>query len=131
MLQDWISSIDWPDTTGEWVLVLFGFAAQAVFMSRFLAQWYISERRGKSTVPVIFWWLSLLGGLMLGLYALLRGDPVFLAGQTLGVMIYVRNLMLIYGRRARFRKRREDAAATMAANAVPDTPGAEQGKATP
>lgn len=107
MLQQWLTAIDWPSSTAEWALVLFGFTAQAVFMSRFLVQWYVSERRGKSTVPVIFWWLSLAGGLMLGFYALLRGDPVFLAGQGLGVAIYVRNLVLIYRRRTRLRRRRD------------------------
>ncbi len=118
MLQDWINSIDWPSGTGEWILVLFGFLAQAVFMSRFLVQWYVSEKRGKSTVPVVFWWLSLLGGLMLGTYALLRGDPVFLAGQTLGVAIYLRNLVLIYRRRARLRRRNAELAAAPTSNGV-------------
>ncbi len=109
VLADALSTVDWPRTTGQWLLVLFGFAAQGVFMSRFLVQWYVSERRGKSTVPVIFWWLSLLGGVMLGTYALLRKDPVFVAGQGLGVIIYLRNLILIHRQRKRLRLRRESA----------------------
>ena len=105
----------WPRTTGAWLLVLFGFAAQGVFLSRFLVQWYVSERRQKSTVPVVFWWLSLLGGLMLGTYALLRQDVVFIGGQFLGVAIYARNLMLIYQRKSRIRARNEERAAQAAA----------------
>ncbi len=128
-MREWLLSIDWPSTTAEWVLVMFGFAAQAVFMSRFLVQWYVSERRKRSTVPVVFWWLSLLGGLMLGFYALLRGDPVFLAGQSLGVAIYLRNLMLIYRRRARYRARRRDSQDETDTR-VPEDPGATPRAAT-
>jgi lipid-A-disaccharide synthase-like uncharacterized protein len=86
-------------------LVLFGFAGQFVFMLRFLVQWYVSERRGRSTVPVAFWWISLAGGLMLATYGLLDRDPVILLGQGLGIAIYVRNLVLIYRRRSRLRTR--------------------------
>lgn len=87
-------------------LAVFGFAAQFVFMSRFVVQWYVSERARRSMVPEAFWWLSLVGGLMLGLYALLRQDPVFVAGQGLGVTIYTRNLILIHRRRRRVQQRR-------------------------
>ncbi|MBN2446092.1 MAG: lipid-A-disaccharide synthase N-terminal domain-containing protein [Phycisphaerae bacterium] len=68
-------------------------------MMRFVVQWYVSERQGRSTVPVAFWYLSLVGGLMLGLYAFLKQDPVFFLGQLLGVMIYIRNLVLIHRER--------------------------------
>lgn len=101
------------DNAFQWVfdqlkspLVIFGFAAQAVFMGRFVVQWFASERRGRSYVPVAFWWLSLTGGLMLFIYACFKADLVFMGGQLLGVAIYVRNLALIYGRQARYRARR-------------------------
>src|SRR5206468_1721323 len=80
--------------------MLFGFAAQAVFASRFVVQWITSERAGRSVVPTVFWYLSLLGTSMLALYAIHRRDPVFILGQTLNTVIYVRNLMLIYRPRA-------------------------------
>lgn len=72
-----------------------GFAGQALFASRFLVQWVSSERAGRSTVPVAFWYLSVLGGLVLLAYALWRLDPVFIAGQCLGLFVYLRNLMLL------------------------------------
>lgn len=78
----------------DWWLV-FGFAAQGLFMSRFLLQWLVSERAGKSVVPRAFWWLSLAGGVSLGVYFLRRGDPVGFAGQFLGILIYLRNLVFI------------------------------------
>jgi lipid-A-disaccharide synthase-like uncharacterized protein len=81
-----------------WILI--GFAGQALFTFRFLAQWIVSERARRSTVPVAFWWLSLAGGLVLFTYALHRRDPVFAVGQGSGLAIYVRNLVLI-GRQRR------------------------------
>jgi lipid-A-disaccharide synthase-like uncharacterized protein len=75
--------------------LVFGFAAQAVFMARFIVQWIASERAGRSVVPTAFWVISLLGGVSLGIYFLRRGDPVGLAGQSLGIFIYLRNLIFI------------------------------------
>ncbi len=74
---------------------LLGFAAQMVFASRFVVQWIASERRGESTIPISFWYLSLAGSAGLLLYAIVRADPVFILGQSTGAFIYVRNLMLI------------------------------------
>lgn len=76
--------------------VLFGMLGQILFGSRFIVQWLASERRKESTIPVAFWYLSLLGGLILFAYAFwYRQDIVFTIGQSAGVLIYVRNLMLI------------------------------------
>ena len=80
-------------------LVWFGFAGQAVFMMRFIVQWLASERTGKSTIPIAFWWFSILGGLMVAIYGWLDSDPVILLSQTLGLFIYTRNLILIYRER--------------------------------
>lgn len=75
--------------------VLFGLAGQAVFAGRMVVQWLASERRGLSVVPPIFWWMSLTGAAMLLSYFLWRRDIVGVLGQSLGFVIYVRNLMLI------------------------------------
>ncbi len=103
-----LASLSW-----EWVvaelrtpLVLFGFAGQFVFFLRFVVQWFASERRGRSHIPIAFWYLSLVGGGMTFVYAALKPDLVFLVAQGLGLIIYVRNLALIYGRRRRVRDRR-------------------------
>jgi lipid-A-disaccharide synthase-like uncharacterized protein len=82
--------------TNPWVL--FGFGAQFMFMMRFVVQWISSERKQRSHVPVIFWYFSMAGGLMLLTYAIQRRDPVFILGQSLGLLIYTRNLVLIYRR---------------------------------
>lgn len=90
--------------TNPWAL--FGLAAQFLFFMRFFLQWVASERRGKSYIPVVFWWFSLGGGSMLFVYSIQRGDPVFIAGQGLGCLIYVRNLVLIHRRQARRKARK-------------------------
>lgn len=81
-----------------WWLVI-GFAGQALFSARFLVQWLYSERRKRSTIPVAFWYLSLAGGATLFTYALHIGDPVFILGQSMGVLVYSRNLYFIYKER--------------------------------
>ncbi len=74
--------------------VLFGFAAQFVFFARFIVQWYFSERAGRVTVPKSFWYLSILGAVMILFYAIHQRDIVFIAGQGLALLIYTRNLAI-------------------------------------
>jgi lipid-A-disaccharide synthase-like uncharacterized protein len=75
--------------------VALGFVAQAFFTMRFVVQWIASERARKSVVPVAFWFFSIGGGTLLLAYALYRRDPVFIAGQSLGLVVYVRNVYFI------------------------------------
>jgi lipid-A-disaccharide synthase-like uncharacterized protein len=78
----------------DWWLVL-GFVAQAMFTARFLVQWIASERAGRSVIPLGFWYFSIIGGLLLLVYALDRRDAVFIAGQAFGVFVYLRNLYFV------------------------------------
>src|SRR6201987_664736 len=75
--------------------VVLGFVAQAFFTMRFLVQWIASERARASVIPVAFWFFSIGGGALLLVYALYRRDPVFIAGQALGLVVYLRNLYFI------------------------------------
>jgi lipid-A-disaccharide synthase-like uncharacterized protein len=77
-------------------LALFGFIGQAAFSARFLVQWLASEKAKRSVVPLAFWWLSLLGGVILFTYAIMRKDPVIIVGQGFGLLVYTRNLILSY-----------------------------------
>lgn len=72
-----------------------GLLGQTLFSARFLVQWLASERVRQSIVPTAFWWLSLAGGATLLAYAVWRRDPVFIIGQASGLLVYIRNLMLI------------------------------------
>lgn len=75
--------------------VILGFVAQFLFTMRFVVQWWASEKAKASVIPVAFWTFSLGGGFLLLIYSIARQDPVFIAGQGLGLLIYIRNLMLI------------------------------------
>ena len=71
-----------------------GLLGQACFTARFLVQWLASERRGRTVVPVSFWYFSIGGGLVLRAYAIHRRDFVFGLGQASGLFVYARNLAL-------------------------------------
>ncbi len=92
-----------------WIAV--GFLGQALFSGRFLVQWLSSERARRSVVPNAFWYLSIAGGVTLLAYAIHRRDPVFIAGQAAGLLVYARNVQMLW------RSRREAAPAAMAEGA--------------
>lgn len=81
-------------TRADWWLIL-GFVAQFMFTMRFFLQWIASERAGRSVIPLAFWYFSIVGGLLLLIYALDRRDAVFIAGQAFGVFVYLRNLYFV------------------------------------
>lgn len=76
-----------------WLII--GFVGQGLFTIRFLVQWLASERQKKSVIPVMFWYFSILGGSILFIYSIHNQDPVFIAGQASGLLIYARNLFLV------------------------------------
>tara|TARA_Y100001970_G_scaffold129887_1_gene160159 strand:- start:36212 stop:36499 length:288 start_codon:yes stop_codon:yes gene_type:complete len=80
----------------ELIFLIIGFLGQGLFASRFIVQWIFSEKKGESAIPVVFWYLSIFGGLGLLTYAIFRKDPVIILGQSFGIFIYLRNLILIY-----------------------------------
>ncbi|MCK5012928.1 MAG: lipid-A-disaccharide synthase N-terminal domain-containing protein [Candidatus Omnitrophica bacterium] len=82
-----------------WLII--GFTGQLLFGLRFLIQWICSEIKQESHIPIIFWYFSISGGLILLVYAIHRRDPVFIAGQATGLLVYLRNLRLIYKKEQR------------------------------
>ena len=80
-------------TTNQWLII--GFVGQALFGARFIIQWIVSEKKGESTIPLSFWYCSIGGAMVLLTYAIYKEDPVFIVGQSLGSIVYVRNLILI------------------------------------
>lgn len=83
----------------EILWIALGFLGQFLFFLRFFFQWLTSERKKESVIPVCFWYFSIFGGALLLSYAIYRKDPVFIAGQSLGVFVYARNLYFIYHKR--------------------------------
>jgi lipid-A-disaccharide synthase-like uncharacterized protein len=94
-LAGWLGA----ETRAELVWIIVGLGGQVLFMMRFLVQWIVSEKAGRSTIPVAFWWLSIGGAAILLAYAVWRADPVFILGQSMGFLIYARNLWLIHAER--------------------------------
>ena len=80
----------------ENIMIIIGFGGQALFAARFLIQWIRSESAQKSVIPIAFWYFSITGGIVLLTYAIWRKDPVIIAGQSVGILIYARNLYFIH-----------------------------------
>jgi lipid-A-disaccharide synthase-like uncharacterized protein len=85
--------LDWSET---YYWIAFGLAGNAAFATRFLVQWIASERAEKSVVPASFWYLSIVGSLILLIYAIHRGDPIFTLAYLPNALIYARNLVLTH-----------------------------------
>ncbi len=84
--------MQWNDTP-FWLA--FGLLGQGAFFSRFLVQWIASEKMGRSYIPMSFWYLSVVGSVMLLIYAAHRREPVFLLGYLPNAFVYLRNIVLI------------------------------------
>ncbi len=91
-MLDFLSNL----STIELYFLVIGFIGQGIFASRFIVQWIYSEQKRESAIPIIFWYLSIFGGIFLLVYAIFRKDPVIITGQCFGIFIYLRNLILIY-----------------------------------
>ena len=87
--------VDWQD---DLAWLAFGLVGNALFFSRFLVQWIASERAGDSVVPEAFWWLSIAGSVVLLVYALHLGNPVFVLAYLPNTFVYGRNLVLVHRR---------------------------------
>ena len=74
---------------------LLGTLGTLLFSSRFWVQWWFAERAHASTLPLSFWWLSLSGALLSIAYFIRIGDSVNLIGPLVGLVPYIRNLMLL------------------------------------
>jgi len=90
--------------TPDRIWLILGFAGQALFASRFLVQWFRSEMEGRSVVPLAFWYFSIAGGIVSFVYAIHIGSAPFAVGQGSGLLVYARNLYLIYRERAALRR---------------------------
>tara|TARA_Y100000590_G_C15746223_1_gene1022187 strand:- start:8593 stop:8898 length:306 start_codon:yes stop_codon:yes gene_type:complete len=79
----------------ELLWVSFGLLGQLIFFSRWIIQWFSSERSQTSVIPVAFWWCSLIGGIITLVYAHHIGSFPFMLAQAIGIIVYSRNLLLI------------------------------------
>lgn len=75
-------------------LLIWGSAGQIIFTLRFIYQWIYSEKQKQSELPIGFWIISLVGAAMIFSYGIFRLDPVLITGQSFGLIVYSRNIML-------------------------------------
>ena len=93
--------VDWP-TISKWladqwnIWKVVGYAGNAAFATRFIIQWIVSERAGKSIIPVQFWYMSIVGSVILAVYAFHTGDLVVIFAFAPNSLVYIRNLMLLH-----------------------------------
>ena len=90
------------------IFLYIGIFGQLCFSMRFIVQWLYSEKAKKSVIPTAFWYFSLLGGIILLIYAVYHRDPVFIMGQAPGVLIYSRNIYLIHKNKKEVSKTAEE-----------------------
>lgn len=91
--------LDWKmlwngENLSTWLIIL-GILGQLVYTSRFFYQIYYSEKHHESSLPRIFWIISLAGSSLLFTYGIFRKDPVLMSAHFFGGIIYIRNLYLI------------------------------------
>lgn len=85
--------------TKDHIWLLLGLLAQGLFASRFLVQWFKSEAEGRSVIPIAFWYFSVIGGALSLAYAIYIESAPYIIGQGSGLIVYGRNLWLIFRER--------------------------------
>ena len=84
------------ESTTNWAFLALGLIGQILFALRMVIQWWVSERAKLSVVPNLFWHISVVATLMMGISFVQRGEWIFVAGSLLSLLIYLRNLWFIY-----------------------------------
>ncbi len=98
--MDWLTNLIWHDgkLLGiEWsVWKVLGWIGNTIFFSRFIVQWYATEKLKRVVVPLAFWCLSLIGSLLLLIYSIHQRDSVFIFAYAFSWIPYIRNLIIHY-----------------------------------
>jgi lipid-A-disaccharide synthase-like uncharacterized protein len=97
--MDWLNNLliyDGKFLGVQWhVWKVVGWVGNAIFFSRFFVQWYATEKLKRVVVPAAFWWLSLVGSLLLLSYGLFyNGDSVYILAYAFTWIPYIRNLVI-------------------------------------
>ena len=79
-------------------VMIIGAIGQLALNLRFVYQWWFSERVGSSVLPIGFWYISIVSSILVIVYALFHPihkiEPVLLVSQVLGIIAYIRNVMI-------------------------------------
>ncbi|MCX8063695.1 MAG: lipid-A-disaccharide synthase N-terminal domain-containing protein [Candidatus Hydrogenedentes bacterium] len=75
-----------------------GVTGAVIFFGRFYVQWFWSEKLGRSVIPIIFWYMSVMGSLLLLAYGTYILSPVGVVSYGFNLLVYIRNLIHIWRR---------------------------------
>ncbi|HYG18924.1 MAG TPA: lipid-A-disaccharide synthase N-terminal domain-containing protein [Ohtaekwangia sp.] len=80
-------------------IIILGSIGQLLLNIRFIYQWWYSEKRGTSVLPLGFWIISAVASVMILRYAWYTTpfktiDPVLLVAQSMGMIAYLRNIYI-------------------------------------
>lgn len=97
---EWMRSptMPWKENQAEnapFLWHLLGLGGMVLFSSRFWIQWWHAEKMKVSALGKPFWWMSLAGSILSLLYFIRLADVVNVVGYGVGIIPYIRNLMLI------------------------------------
>ncbi|HOQ31785.1 MAG TPA: lipid-A-disaccharide synthase N-terminal domain-containing protein [Candidatus Hydrogenedens sp.] len=86
--------IDFSDWNFIWQTV--GVIGAVIFFGRFYIQWIWSEKLGRSVIPIIFWYMSSVGSILLLGYGVYILSPVGVVSYGFNLLVYARNLIHIW-----------------------------------
>lgn len=92
-----------------WLIWALGFTGGVLFFGRFWVQWWVSERQKRSVVPLAFWYMSSIGSILLLTFAAATQSPLGTLSHSLNIVIYTRNLSLIWKDKGTLTRRRRHA----------------------
>jgi lipid-A-disaccharide synthase-like uncharacterized protein len=99
--MDWLHHLLWYHdkflgiTWNAWKCI--GLAANVLFSTRIVVQWYAMEKRKQVVVPILYWWLSLAGTVLFLAYSVFyEKDPVYILAYAFPWIPYARNLVIHY-----------------------------------
>lgn len=85
-----------PDTELGTFWTLLGVLGGTIFYGRFYVQWLFSEAKRRSVIPTAFWYMSMVGSILLLIFGVVTRSPLGTLGQSLNQVVYSRNLIHIW-----------------------------------
>lgn len=85
-------------TFSEWNFIwqAIGIIGAIIFFGRFYIQWIWSEKLGRSVIPIVFWYMSSIGSILLLGYGVYILSPVGVVSYGFNLLVYARNLIHIW-----------------------------------
>jgi len=93
-----LDRIDTPGTLEHTFWALLVLTGMVLFYGRFYVQWIVSEIRGRSVIPVAFWYMSSVGSVIMFSYGVHTASANGALSHCFNILVYARNLVHIWRR---------------------------------